>query len=96
MLHLDILQRMYRNLHAAGFDDVRTLFFPQPLYPSGWWSATIGRKGGKIEGFRENDVAKRSFETRYYNEAIHRSAFAQPEFFKKAVAEWDSEVHIHK
>lgn len=88
MLHMDILERMYRNLYAAGFDDVRTLFFPQPLYPSGWWSATVGRKGGKIEGFRETDVVNRKFETFYYNEEIHRGALAQPEFFKRAVEEW--------
>lgn len=89
MLHMDILERMYRNLKKAGFDDIRTLFFPQPLYPSGWWSATIGRKGATIDGFREKDVAQRNFETLYYNEEIHQGAMAQPEFFKRAVTEWN-------
>jgi spermidine synthase len=88
ILHMRILERMYRNLRQAGFDDVRTLFFPQPLYPSGWWSATIGRKGKKIEGFREHDVVNRSFDTVYYNADIHKGAFAAPEFFKKAAREW--------
>jgi len=88
MLHMDILERMYRNLRNAGFDEIRTLFFPQPLYPSGWWSATIGRKGGLIDGFRESDVSERHFETQYYNEDIHRAAMAQPEFFKRALAGW--------
>ena len=90
LTHLPILERMYRNLYAAAFDDVRTLFFPQPIYPSGWWSATVGRKGGGIEGFREDAVAERGFETRYYNAEIHRAAFATPEFFQRAVEKWTS------
>jgi len=88
LLHMEIIEKMHRSLRKAGFDDVRTLFFPQPIYPSGWWSATIGRKGGKIEGFREADVEQRPFQTRYYNADIHRGALAQPEFFKQAVAGW--------
>ncbi|KRT53940.1 polyamine aminopropyltransferase [endosymbiont of Ridgeia piscesae] len=83
LIHQLIIQRMYRNLHDSGFSDVKSLFFPQPIYPSGWWSATLGRKGAAIEGFREQDVAQRNFETRYYNSDIHRAAFAVPEFFRK-------------
>jgi len=91
LLHIKILERMYRNLYGAGFDDVRTLFFPQPIYPSGWWSASIGRKGATVGGFREADVANRDFETRYYNADVHRAAFAEPEFFRKAAAQWRQE-----
>lgn len=88
LLHMKILEKMYRSLTQAGFDDARTLFFPQPLYPSGWWSATIGCKGGKLGDFREADVEQRNFETQYYNADMHRAAFAEPEFFRKARAGW--------
>ncbi len=88
MIHLPILEKVYRNMRAAGFEDVRTLFFPQPLYPSGWWSATLGRKGKRIEGFREEAVAQRGFKTSYYNAEIHRGAFAEPEFFREARQVW--------
>ena len=82
LLHADILRNMYRAMAAAGFSHRRSLFFPQPVYPSGWWSATLARKGEPIAGFREHDVERRPFETRYYNAAIHRAAFAVPGFFE--------------
>jgi spermidine synthase len=84
LIHQDILQRMYGNLQTAGFADVRSLFFPQPIYPTGWWSATMGCKGSVIGEFREQDAKQRPFQTRYYNPEIHRGALAVPEFFKTA------------
>ncbi len=81
LLHGDILRRMYRDMGAAGFDHRRSLFFPQPVYPSGWWSATLARKGRPLDGFREADAAARPFPTRYYTPEIHRAAFATPAFF---------------
>jgi len=88
LIHMLILERMYRSLRVARFVDARTLFFPQPIYPTGWWSATIGAKNASLDNFRADDVANRRFDTRYYNEQIHRAAFAQPEFFRKARAAW--------
>ena len=81
LLHGDILRRMYRDMGAAGFDHRRSLFFPQPVYPSGWWSTTLARKGRPLDGFREADAAARPFPTRYYTPEIHRAAFAAPAFF---------------
>ena len=88
LIHTNILEAMYRDLFRAGFADIRTLFFPQPIYPTGWWSATLGCKDRDIRGFRQADVDNRAFETRYYNADIHTAAFAAPEFFKRSVAEW--------
>ncbi len=82
LIHRDIQERMYGSLEKAGFGDVRTLFFPQPIYPTGWWSATMGRKGNDIGAFREQDAKNKPFETLYYNAEIHRAALAAPEFFK--------------
>jgi spermidine synthase len=92
LIHLPVIERMYRDLGAAGFATRRTLFFPQPIYPTGWWSATIGAKGGSLDGLRDEDAAARDFETRYYNPAVHRAAFAEPEFFRAARENWSLTV----
>jgi len=84
LLHVHILCGMRAALRVAGFADVQTLFFPQPVYPSGWWSATLAAKDGDGLTFREADAAGRGFATRYYNPAIHRAALAMPEFMKTA------------
>lgn len=88
LLHMEILRRMYRLMGESGFgSNVRTLFFPQAIYPSGWWSATMARKGAAIDGFREAAVNDRPFKTVYYNAGIHRAALAEPEFFRSGLAD---------
>ncbi len=82
MLDMPILTDMRDAMQTAGFERLHTLFFPQPIYPSGWWSATAARKQGDFSDFREQDVIDRPFETHYYNEATHRAAMATPEFFR--------------
>ncbi|RMG34278.1 MAG: polyamine aminopropyltransferase [Gammaproteobacteria bacterium] len=85
LAHMHILQRVRRGYREAGFDAVETLFFPQPIYPTGWWSATLGGKGQNPREFRETDARNKPFATRYYNADIHRGALAQPEFFREAM-----------
>lgn len=87
LLHLPLIQRMYEDFARAGFEGTQTLFFPQPIYPSGWWSATMTRKQGQFDGFREEASASKPFATEYYNADIHRAALAQPEFFRRAFAD---------
>ncbi len=80
LLHLDLIRSMQAALHAAGFAQTRTLPFPQPVYPSGWWSITLAAKqAGSIDEFRDGP---RTFATRYYNAAIHRGALTPPEFMR--------------
>ena len=88
LLHMHVLERMYGSLKTAGFQGKRTLFFPQPIYPGGWWSATLGRKGADIQGFRVEDIGQLDLDTRYYNVDVHRGAMAEPEFFRKAARRW--------
>ncbi len=88
LIHQELLQRMYRDLLSSGFAEVRTLFFPQPIYPTGWWSATLGSKDRQLDNFRDRDAANAGFETCYYNAEIHRAAFAQPEFFRRLRDAW--------
>ncbi len=85
LFHMKILAEMRGEMQAAGFQQLQTVFFPQCLYPSGWWSATMASKGD-LSKFREQDAAAKGFATIYYNNDIHRASLAQPEFFKKAFA----------
>ena len=81
LLHYEsIIRPMHNAMRAAGFADSISLQFPQPVYPSGWWTATLAGKRSVVE-FREQQAQAKSFATRYYNAAIHRGALAQPEFF---------------
>ncbi|MDD5410633.1 MAG: polyamine aminopropyltransferase [Methylobacter sp.] len=83
LYHLKLIGEMRNAMSNAGLSYLQTLFFPQCLYPSGWWSATIASKG-ELTKFREKDSANKPFDTTYYNVDIHRASLAQPEFFKKA------------
>jgi spermidine synthase len=85
LLHLNLMMAMRAAMQNAGFNDLQTLFFPQCLYPSGWWSGTMASKSA-ITPFREQDAVNKTFATLYYNADIHKAALAQPEFFKKALA----------
>ena len=83
---LDLIRSMHQAMRTAGFPSIRTLPFPQPCYPTGWWSCTMARKGGTLDEFRERDAAGKPFATRYYNADVHRAALAQPEFMREALS----------
>ncbi|WP_166262319.1 polyamine aminopropyltransferase [Marinobacter salicampi] len=81
LLHTEtIIADVHKDMKKAGFDHVHTLPFPQPVYPTGWWSCTMAGKEKPLKYFREADAAERPFVTRYYNESIHKAALAQPQF----------------
>ncbi len=84
LLHLKLIAEMRDAMKNSGFSHLQTLFFPQCIYPSGWWSATVASKSEL--SFRQDDCNNKSFDTVYYNTDIHHAAMAQPEFFKKAFA----------
>lgn len=86
LAHLPLLKDIRSAMTTAGFTSLRTLCFPQPCYPSGWWSATLARKSGDLDTFRESDATAKLFATQYYNLDTHRAALAQPEFLKRAFA----------
>jgi spermidine synthase len=84
LFNMKLIGEMRNAMNVSGFDHLQTLFFPQCLYPSGWWSATIASKAD-LSSFREQDSTNKAFETiYYYNVDIHKASLAQPEFFKKA------------
>ncbi len=76
----NVIRPMHKNMQQVGFDNTKTLFFPQPCYPTGWWSATMA-SNLDLNNFREEDAQNKEFETKYYNSAIHKGALASPEFF---------------
>ena len=87
LAHLPLLQSMRKAMKGAGFHALRTLTFPQPCYPTGWWSATLARKGSDLSAFRERGAATKTFATRYYNAEMHKAALAMPEFLREALGE---------
>ena len=84
LLHLGLIRDMRGAMTEAGFTARATLTFPQPVYPSGWWSATMARKDANLNGFREAAAERRPFETRYYSVETHRGALALPPFMRQA------------
>ena len=85
LYHMKLLTEMHGAMKSAGFADIATLHFPQPVYPSGWWSATIAGKKA-IPAFREEASRDRPFKSLYYSPEVHRGALALPPFMLEAFA----------
>jgi spermidine synthase len=79
LLHRELLKRIYSDMGAAGFAAIRTLQFPQPVYPGGWWSATMAAKTASWPVPRYAEMAEIEG-MRYFNHAIFDASFALPEF----------------
>jgi len=86
LLHLKLLKAMRDAMQAAGFGHLATLHFPQPIYPSGWWSVTMAGKH-PLTNFRAEDARNRPFPTRYYTPDIHKGALALPPFVQEALGQ---------
>ncbi len=84
LLHLPLLQTMHQAMREAGFDKTRSLQFPQCVYPSGWWTATLAGSGDLTQ-FRAFDARNKPFETRYYNADIQKASFVLPNFLAEAL-----------
>jgi len=83
---LDLIIEMRSEMGKAGFEAFQTLPFPQPCYPTGWWSCTMARKSAATGfAFREEDSRHKPFSTRYYSAAIHRAAQVLPPFVAQAL-----------
>lgn len=79
LLHVNLILEMRAAMQRAGFTAVQTLHFPQPTYPSGWWSATLAHVAEPPQSWRTPRLA-----TRYYSEAVHRGALALPPYLLEA------------
>lgn len=85
LAHFDsIIKPMHTCMRQAGFALTDLIYFPQPSYPTGWWTATIAGKGDRVLFSREQEVKELDFSTQYYNHAIHQASFATPQFIKRS------------
>lgn len=83
LVHTPLLVSMHAEMRNAGFAASHVLSFPQPVYPSGWWSASMAqRDAGPLNSPRDTG----DMDLLYYTPAIHAGAFAQPAFLQKALA----------
>lgn len=85
LVHQGIIKDMYNAMKAAGFNELVTLNFPQCIYPTGWWSATMASVSMPLKEFRVQAAGEKDFKTTYYNIEIHQGALAAPEFFRQFV-----------
>jgi spermidine synthase len=86
LMHMPLLVEMREAMLSVGFNDLQTLPFPQPIYPSGLWSVTLARKSELFNGFREDAAAEIAQHSEYYNGGIHHGALATPNYMKRAFA----------
>ncbi len=85
---LDLIKAMRVEMGKAGFASFQTLPFPQPCYPTGWWSCTMAKKAAAADfDFREDDARAMSFASKYYTADIHKGAQALPPFVAEALAD---------
>ncbi|WP_374012550.1 polyamine aminopropyltransferase [Pseudoxanthomonas koreensis] len=86
LAQLDLIKAMRAEMGQAGFSTFKTLPFPQPCYPTGWWSVTMARKGRDF-AFREADAENKGFATAYYSAHLHRGVLVAPPFVARALGE---------
>ena len=85
LLHLELIKEMHQAMREAGFAQTHLLHFPQPIYPSGWWSGSIACKQAGALAQRLDEKAIAALDARYYNADTHRGAFALPTYMRKAL-----------
>lgn len=80
LFYQDIFQTIYSNLNSI-FPLVKVYLAAVPTYVSGPWSFTIGSK--KIDPVQIDSDRPDVDGLEYYNEDVHTSAFALPQYIKK-------------
>lgn len=74
---------IYANLRAV-FPIVKMYTCFMPIYPSAYWSmAFCSKKYDPIANFDQERYNQLKLTTRYYNDDVHRGAFALPQFVKE-------------
>lgn len=84
LLDLEIIVDLRAEMQKADYAEIQTIQFPVASNPSGWWTATLARKGQKFGDFREQMARHKSFDTKYYNADIHKACSALPQFMQDA------------
>ncbi len=85
---LDLIKDMRAEMGKAGFRSFKTLPFPQPCYPTGWWSVTLaGKQAGFGFDFRRADAQAKPFDTLYYSAPLHAGLETPPPFVARALGD---------
>jgi spermidine synthase len=71
-----LLAPLHKGLRSLGMNSVKTLNFPQPIYPTGWWSSTLSSAQGDLSLQR----VMPDLQTRYYSADMHKAAAVLPPF----------------
>ena len=85
LYHAGLIKAMRAAMDEAGFSALHTFDFPQPIYPSGWWSATMASKRSKLPACRERDIRSMPFKTRYYRHSIHQAMMEEAPLLTEAL-----------
>ncbi|MEA3296262.1 MAG: polyamine aminopropyltransferase [candidate division Zixibacteria bacterium] len=76
------VQAIFSNLRQI-FPIVKMYTCFMPIYPSGMWSfAFCSKKYDPVSDFDQKRYDALGLNTRYYNDEIHRAAFALPQFIR--------------
>lgn len=86
LLHLELLKKMRQAMRDAGFSSLKTLTFPQLVYSSGWWSATMAGTGD-LSVFRREAALNKTFTTQYYDADIHAASLVLPPQVRNTLGE---------
>jgi spermidine synthase len=74
---------------AGLFEQVNLYNYTNMTYPGGLWSFTFASKGLRpVADFDPERVLTAGLDFKYYNAAVHRAAFALPEFARKTLGEF--------
>ncbi len=82
LLHMDILQSTHESLKEAGFANIHPVLFPQCVYPTGWWTASMAGAANLLN-FRADAAKAKTFSTKYYNAEIHAASLVLPNFVRE-------------
>lgn len=83
IVNSDIQQAMRDAMQSAGFENLLTVPFPQPVYPSGWFSCTMAAKLPCFNHFRRDMACLKTLNTQYYQFELHEAALSPSPLLKK-------------
>ncbi|MHB1544642.1 MAG: polyamine aminopropyltransferase [Gammaproteobacteria bacterium] len=72
-LYPHLVRGIHEKLASAGFRNRKLFPFPQPTYPSGFWSVTLASERTPLDAFRTAADTGANPVLRYYSPASHRS-----------------------
>lgn len=85
LLHLDLIRQVHQSMRDEGFVHTQLVNFPQPVYPSGWWSATLASKQADLPQADAARVEAMAVDSEYFNATVLAGALALPNFVARGL-----------